>query len=85
MPKKEDKINKQIEGKVFISPPPPATNAWDERSKAQAAKNSQKPPFVTRQIALAQIKAPIQAVQPEPTPSTSQSPPTLKLTYTRHS
>ncbi|GFR07299.1 hypothetical protein TNCT_435371 [Trichonephila clavata] len=65
---------KQIEGTVFTSPPPSATNAWAERSKAKAVKNIQKPPFVPRQIALAQAKAQIQAVQPQPTFSTSQSP-----------
>ncbi|GFQ98735.1 hypothetical protein TNCT_335641 [Trichonephila clavata] len=73
MPKKEDK-KKPIEGTVFVSPPPPAVNAWDERVKAQAAKNNQKLPFVPRQVALAQTKASIQTVHPEPIPSTSQSP-----------
>ncbi|GFR14698.1 hypothetical protein TNCT_232541, partial [Trichonephila clavata] len=63
-----------IEGTVFVSPPPPAVNAWDERVNAQAAKNNQKPPFAPRQVALAQAKASVRAVQPEPTPSTSQSP-----------
>ncbi|GFQ93888.1 hypothetical protein TNCT_189751 [Trichonephila clavata] len=73
MPEKKEK-KKQIEGTFITFPPPPVTNAWDERSKAQAVKNIQKPPFIPRQITLAQAKAQSQAVQPEPTSSTSQSP-----------
>ncbi|GFR25338.1 hypothetical protein TNCT_302591 [Trichonephila clavata] len=62
------------EGTVFVYPPPPAVNALDERVKAQAAKNNQKPPFSPTQVALAQAKALVQAVQPEPALSTSKSP-----------
>ncbi|GFQ87492.1 nucleic-acid-binding protein from transposon X-element [Trichonephila clavata] len=74
MPKKEKNNNKQVDGTVFASQPPPAANAWDERSKTQANNKIQKPTFVPRQIALAQAKAHSQAVQPVPTSSTSQSP-----------
>ncbi|GFR04779.1 putative RNA-directed DNA polymerase from transposon X-element [Trichonephila clavata] len=52
---------------------PPAVNFWDERANAQNNKNNQRPPFVPRQVSLAQVKAAIPTVQPQPIPSTSQT------------
>ncbi|GFT59437.1 spermatogenesis-defective protein 39-like protein [Trichonephila clavipes] len=73
-PKKESEKPTQNQEKVFESPPPPAVNAWEQRAKAQAEKKNPLPLFVPRQVSLNQSKASNQAVQPEPIPSTSQTP-----------
>ncbi|GFY47291.1 nucleic-acid-binding protein from transposon X-element [Trichonephila inaurata madagascariensis] len=61
------------QGKMFVSPPPPAVNVWEQRAMAQAEKST-PPLFVPKQVSLNQAKASIPAVQPEPIPSTSHSP-----------
>ncbi|GFV54732.1 nucleic-acid-binding protein from transposon X-element [Trichonephila clavipes] len=73
-PKKESSKPTQNQEKVFESPPPPAVNAWEQRAKAQAEKKNPLPLFVPRQVSLNQSKAFNQAIQPEPIPSTSQTP-----------
>ncbi|GFU95909.1 hypothetical protein TNCV_252601 [Trichonephila clavipes] len=48
-------------------------NVREQRAKAQTEKTT-LPLFVPKQVSLNQIKASIPTVQPEPIPSTSQSP-----------